>query len=232
MSPIWRVSLSPMDVQVLPPSVVFHTPSPWETFPRSGYSPPPTYTTSGADGATPIAPMVPPKYLSVTGAQDSPAFTDLNTPPPVVPSQNSLGREGLPVTATERPPRYGPSSRQRTAPKAAESNGIAAPGTVVYGRRGPVGGRGRRCAPATSEMESDASVSASTAASRRVGSERTWVTSRLQASMRVRRRSNAVGGGEGRWSLVVGGWWLVFDSCHPEERSDEGSALVASRDTS
>ena len=33
-------------------------------------SPPPTYTTSGFEGATAIAPMVPPKYLSVTGAQD------------------------------------------------------------------------------------------------------------------------------------------------------------------
>src|SRR6184192_2141438 len=27
---------------VLPPSVVFHTPSPWETLPRIGYSPVPT----------------------------------------------------------------------------------------------------------------------------------------------------------------------------------------------
>src|SRR3954471_12214585 len=228
MSPICRVSPRPMKLHVFPPSVVFQTPSPCETLPRSGYSPPPTYTTSGADGATATAPIVPPKYLSVTGAHDSPAFTDLNTPPPVVPSQNSLGRDGLPVTATERPPRYGPSSRQRTAPKAAESNGIAAPGTVVYGRRGPVGGRGRRCAPAMSGVESEARISASTAASRRVGSERTWVTARLRASLRVRRRSNALGRGEGRWRL----WCLVIGSCHPEERSDEGSAPVAPRDSS
>src|SRR3954468_18850874 len=105
ISAICFVSLSPMYAHVFPPSTVFHTPSPCETLPRMGYSPPPTYTTSGAEGATSTAPMVPPKYLSVTGAHDSPAFTDLKTPPPVVPIQNSSGRDGLPVTATERPPR-------------------------------------------------------------------------------------------------------------------------------
>ena len=146
MSPICLVSLSPMYVHVLPPSIVFHTPSPCATLPRIGYSPPPTYTTSGAEGATAIAPIVPPKYLSVTGAQDSPPFTDLNTPPPVVPIQNSLGRCGFPVTATDRPPRNGPSSRQRSAPNAAVSKGRAAPPTCTNGRNGPVGGRGR-CAP-------------------------------------------------------------------------------------
>src|SRR5262245_1730878 len=105
MSAICRVSPSPTNVQLRPPFVVFHTPSPCETLPRMGYSPPPTYTTSGADGATSIAPMVPPKNLSDTGAHETPASIDLKTPPPVVPIQNSLGLVGLPVTATERPPR-------------------------------------------------------------------------------------------------------------------------------
>src|SRR3954468_14482532 len=178
MSPICRVSFRPMYVHVFPPSVVFHTPSPWETLPRSGYSPPPTYTTSGDEGATAIAPIVPPKYLSVTGAQDSPALTDLKTPPPVVPIQNSLGRDGFPVTLTDRPPRYGPSSRQRSAPNADESNGIATPGTLVYGCNGPVGGRGR-WAPAVAAMDRP-SDSARTATSRRSRSER--ITARLQAS--------------------------------------------------
>src|SRR5690242_21965101 len=114
-----------MYVQVFPPSVDFHTPSPCATLPRMGYSPPPTYTTSGDDGATAIAPIVPPKYLSVTGAHDSPALIDLKTPPPVVPIQNSLGRCGLPVTATDRPPRKGPSSRQCSAPNAVESKAAA-----------------------------------------------------------------------------------------------------------
>src|SRR5437588_4304256 len=179
MSPICRVSLRPMYVQLFPPSVVFHTPSPCETFPRSGYSPPPTYTTSGDDGATAIAPIVPPKYLSVTGAHDSPAFTDLKTPPPGDPCQNSLGRDGLPVTATDRPPRYGPSSRQRRPPNADESNGIATPGTLVYGCSGPVGGRGR-CAPIGSARDRAAKDSARTVTSSRSRSER--ITARLQAS--------------------------------------------------
>src|SRR4029077_2168960 len=100
-----------------------------------GYSPPPTYTTSGDDGATAIAPIVPPKDLSVTGAHDSPAVADLCTPPPVIPCQNSLGRCGFPVTATDRPPRKGPSSRQRSPAYATESSGIVAP---------PTGGRRSR----------------------------------------------------------------------------------------
>src|SRR6478672_8881597 len=82
---ICRVSLRPSDVHVLPASVDFHTPSPCETLPRIGYSPPPTYTTSGFDGDTAMPPMVPPKYLSVTAAHDSPPSSVLNTPPPVVP---------------------------------------------------------------------------------------------------------------------------------------------------
>src|SRR6476659_1496890 len=121
MSVIWRVSPRPRNAHVLPPSVVFDTPSPCETLPRIANSPPPTYTTSGAEGATRIAPIVPPKYLSVTGAHDWPALIDLKTPPPVVPIQNSFSRDGLPVTATERPPRNGPTSRQRSPVKASES---------------------------------------------------------------------------------------------------------------
>ena len=65
----------------------------------------------GFDSLTPIAPMVPPKYLSVTGNQFMPPSVLLKTPPPVVPIQYSNGRPGEPATATERPPRYGPISR-------------------------------------------------------------------------------------------------------------------------
>src|SRR5207244_9632702 len=74
---------------VLPPSVVFHTPSPWETLPRIGNSPVPTYTMSGFDSETPMAPMVPPKYLSVIGSHVLPPSMLLKTPPPVVPNQYS-----------------------------------------------------------------------------------------------------------------------------------------------
>jgi len=52
---------------------------------------------------TPIAPMVPPKYLSVAAAHVSPPSVVLNTPPPVVPIQNSATRDAEPATATLRP---------------------------------------------------------------------------------------------------------------------------------
>src|SRR5438067_5508508 len=99
------VSARPRNVQVLPPSVVFHTPSPCDTLPRIGNSPVPTYTMSCFDSETPIAPIGPPKYLSVTGSHVLPPSVLLKTPPPVVPNQYSLGRAAEPATATLRPPR-------------------------------------------------------------------------------------------------------------------------------
>src|SRR6266576_5921324 len=95
------VSASPTFVQVLPPSVVFQTPSPAATLPRIGYSPVPTYTTSGFDSETPIAPIVPPKYLSLAGVHVSPPSVDLKTPPPVVPIQYSCGRAAEPARSEE-----------------------------------------------------------------------------------------------------------------------------------
>src|SRR2546421_10461867 len=117
------VSARPRRVHVLPPSVVFQTPSPWDTLPRMGYSPVPTYTTSGFDSLTPIAPIVPPKYLSVTGSQVLPPSVVLKTPPPVVPIQYSLGRDAEPAPATERPPRKMPISRHLRAANTVESYG-------------------------------------------------------------------------------------------------------------
>ena len=102
---IWRVSFSPMFAHVLPPSVVFHIPSPCDTLPRMANSPPPTYTMSGLLGDTAMPPMVPPKYLSVIGTHVSPPSVVLKTPLPTVPIQYSLGRAAEPATATERPPR-------------------------------------------------------------------------------------------------------------------------------
>src|SRR5439155_16770929 len=96
-----------------------------ETLPRIGYSPVPTYTMSGFDSLTPIPPIVPPKYLSVTGSQVSPPSVVLNTPPPVVPIQYSLGRDAEPATATERPPRKMPISRHLRAANTVESYGVA-----------------------------------------------------------------------------------------------------------
>src|SRR5207249_7272454 len=55
------VSARPTNSHFFPPSVVLKTPSPWETLPRIGYSPVPTYTMSGFNSLTPIPPIVPPK---------------------------------------------------------------------------------------------------------------------------------------------------------------------------
>src|SRR2546428_373999 len=108
-------------VQCSPPSVVLNPPSRCEPLPRIGYSPVPTYTMSGFDSLTPNAPMVPPKYLSVTDSQVSPPSVVLKTPPPVVPIQNSLGREAEPATATDRPPLEIPFSRHLRPANTVES---------------------------------------------------------------------------------------------------------------
>ena len=76
---------------------------------------------SGFDSLTPIAPMVPPKYLSLAGSQVSPPSVVLKTPPPVVPIQYSLGRAAEPATATDRPPRKIPISRHFSAANTVES---------------------------------------------------------------------------------------------------------------
>src|SRR4029077_21064616 len=129
------VSARPSEVHVLPPSVVFQMPSPWDTLPRIGNSPVPTYTMSGFDSETPIAPMVPPKYLSVTGSHVLPPSVLLKAPPPVGPNQYSLRsaappalandyswvRAREPATDTLRPPRKMPISRQVSPAKTVES---------------------------------------------------------------------------------------------------------------
>src|SRR2546428_524664 len=119
--PAGRPGLRVSSVHVSPPAVDLKPPSPWETLPRIGYSPVPTYTTSGFDSLTPTAPIVPPKYLTVTGSQVSPPSVVLKTPPPVVPIQYSLERDAEPATATLRPPRKMPISRQVSAAKTVES---------------------------------------------------------------------------------------------------------------
>src|SRR6266511_204281 len=90
---------------------------------------------SGFDSLTPIAPIVPPKYLSVAGIQVWPPSVVLKTPPPVVPIQYSLGRDAEPATATERPPRKIPISRHFRAAKTVESYGVAWAGAARTGSR-------------------------------------------------------------------------------------------------
>ena len=82
--------------------------------------------------------------LSVIGAQVMPPSVVLKTPPPVVPIQ--YFRPGdRPPTATERPPRGGPTSRQRNPPKTAESSVIGAVGAGGTARVTRVVGVGMVC---------------------------------------------------------------------------------------
>src|SRR5688572_6361924 len=156
-------SWKPRRVQVRPPSVVFHRPSPCAVLPRMQVSPPPTQTTSGLRASTAMAPMVPPKKRSLIGAQVWPPSVVLKTPPPVVPIQYSLGLATEPPTATERPPRGGPTSRHLRPPKTAESSVIGAVGAGgtarVTGRVGR-GGLVVPCAEAADEKANAAKTAA------------------------------------------------------------------------
>src|SRR2546429_9298184 len=116
-----------------------------------GYSPGPTYTMLGFDALTPNAPIVPPKYLSVTGSQVSPPSVVLKTPPPVVPIQNSLGREAEPATATERPPRKIPVSRHLKPANTGEAQGAG----WAVALRGAPPSRGQRSAPPSGDGRGD-----------------------------------------------------------------------------
>src|ERR1043166_7907755 len=54
---------------------------------------------------------------SKTGVQVRPEFVVFQTPPPTEPKQKVVGSPGTPETALARPPRGGPTLRQRRAEK-------------------------------------------------------------------------------------------------------------------
>src|SRR5512138_1197272 len=83
--PMCCVSPSPMCVQVLPASVDLYMPLPYPAESRSVDSPLPTYTTSGADGATASAPIDATGCESNTGVQTRPVSIDFHTPPFTAP---------------------------------------------------------------------------------------------------------------------------------------------------
>src|ERR1019366_7047517 len=85
MRPMCCVSSSPMCDQLLPASVDLYMPLPYPIESRSVHSPVPTYTVSGADGATAIAPIDATGCESNTGVHTRPASTDFHTPPFTAP---------------------------------------------------------------------------------------------------------------------------------------------------
>src|SRR5215203_5719124 len=85
--------------------------------PRMSDSPPPMYTTSGFEGQMPTEPIDDMVILpSVIGFQVVPPSVLFHAPPPVAPNQYSFGLASLPSAAIERPPRAGPTLRQRMPP--------------------------------------------------------------------------------------------------------------------
>ena len=74
-----------MCVQVRPASVDLYMPLPKPTESRSELSPLPTYTVSGEEGATAIAPMDATGCESKTGSQSRPPSMDFQTPPLTAP---------------------------------------------------------------------------------------------------------------------------------------------------
>ena len=112
MRPICPPFSNPTSDQVLPPSVDLYMPLPIDTLPRGSAEPVPTYITLGSLAATRMEPMDPTEINpSVMLVQFHPPSSVRHTPPPVAPIKKVCGRDGIPATAVERPPRAGPIFR-------------------------------------------------------------------------------------------------------------------------
>src|SRR5579871_893054 len=104
MRPVWKVFLSPMFFQVLPPSVDLYTPSPYETELRGLFSPVPTQTMFRSEGATQTSPMETVFSRSNWCSKVMPLFTVLSSPPEAVATQYVLGSASKIERAIIRPP--------------------------------------------------------------------------------------------------------------------------------
>src|SRR3954452_3665623 len=86
------------------------------TLPRMHPSPMPMKMMFGSDSDTATAPtdaLV--IWPSVIGAQVSPPSVVFHRPPPVAPKYPTFGCPLTPATVSDRPPRSGPTLRQRSA---------------------------------------------------------------------------------------------------------------------
>src|SRR5919109_1526286 len=107
-------------LNVRPPSVVLYKPRfglAWNGFPNT-----PRYATLEFLQSTSMLAMC--SSLNPRNVHVRPPSVVFITPPPVVPNQYSLGLATEPAAATDRPPRSGPTSRQRSPPNTAESSVI------------------------------------------------------------------------------------------------------------
>ena len=82
--PIWNDFFSPIFAQVLPPSMLLYTPSPYETELRGLASPVPTQTRSGFVWHTATSPIETVVCVSNRWSNVVPLFTVFNNPPDAV----------------------------------------------------------------------------------------------------------------------------------------------------
>ena len=123
---ICRVFFKGSNFQLLPASSLRQIPlSPSLTFPLKVASPSPAYKILSSLGATAIAPIEPPKYLSEIFFQLLPPSVVFQTPPPVAPKKKVFLFLKLPATLPLRPPLKGPICLYFTLLKMAESKEAA-----------------------------------------------------------------------------------------------------------
>src|ERR1041385_307066 len=118
--PMWFEFLSPLLLQLFPPSVDLYTPSPYPTLRWLLFSPVPTHTTRGFFGSTATVPIEYDACASNTGVQVVPAFTVFQTPPEWTATYQVLFSSGWIATSPIRPDgAAGPRFRSRSPAKSA-----------------------------------------------------------------------------------------------------------------
>src|ERR1700730_9281498 len=89
--------------------------------------------TFGAESAPAIAPIDATGCLSKIGVQFPPPSVDFHTPPATPPKKYVFGSPGMPATASDLPPRYGPI-RRHLRPLKSESGTVCADAAAVINR--------------------------------------------------------------------------------------------------
>jgi hypothetical protein len=117
MRPMCSLALSPMLFHVLPPSSERYTPSPQPTLRWLLFSPEPTHTVSGRDGASVTQPMLAVPCSSKIGVNDVPAFVVFHTPPYADATYHTVLSRGSTARSTTRPDvTAGPMERNLSPP--------------------------------------------------------------------------------------------------------------------
>src|SRR6185503_4434415 len=110
--PMCSDSLSPVFVQLFPPSIDLYTPSPYATTRWALFSPLPTQTTLGFFGSMATVPMEKEPSPSKTGVKLMPALVVFQTPPAALATYQIFLSVGWTAMSATRPDvRAGPIER-------------------------------------------------------------------------------------------------------------------------